>query len=302
MMIELVHFLPTFLADVASTAPTTQGAGPGIDSLFSAEAVVALLTLTLLEIVLGIDNIVFIAILAGKLPPGQRDKARLIGLSLAMGIRIVLLLSISWIMGLTKPLFAIPAFWTSVSGDGMSISGRDLILLVGGLFLIGKSTFEIHDKLEGEHAQTDESAGKKVASFGKVLVQILLLDIVFSLDSVITAVGMVQTSPDAKWVGLSIMITAVVISVVVMLFASGPISRLVERHPTLKMLALSFLILIGVMLVVEGLHQHIPKGYIYFAMAFSLAVEIVNIRMRKHAKPVALHRRYMKPESPESAN
>jgi len=302
MMIELVHFLPTFLADVASTAPTTQGAGPGIDSLFSAEAVVALLTLTLLEIVLGIDNIVFIAILAGKLPPGQRDKARLIGLSLAMGIRIVLLLSISWIMGLTKPLFEIPAFWTSVSGDGMSISGRDLILVVGGLFLIGKSTFEIHDKLEGEHAHTDEIAGKKVASFGKVLVQILLLDMVFSLDSVITAVGMVQTSPDAKWVGLSIMITAVVISVVVMLFASGPIARLVERHPTLKMLALSFLILIGVMLVVEGLHQHIPKGYIYFAMAFSLAVEFVNIRMRKHAKPVALHRRYMKPESPESAN
>lgn len=301
MMIELVHFLPTFLADVASTAPTTQGAGPGIDSLFSAEAVVALLTLTLLEIVLGIDNIVFIAILAGKLPPGQRDKARLIGLSLAMGIRIVLLLSISWIMGLTKPLFAIPAFWTSVSGDGMSISGRDLILLVGGLFLIGKSTFEIHDKLEGEHAHTDESAGKKVASFGKVLVQILLLDMVFSLDSVITAVGMVQTSPDAKWVGLSIMITAVVISVVVMLFASGPIARLVERHPTLKMLALSFLILIGVMLVVEGLHQHIPKGYIYFAMAFSLAVEFVNIRMRKHAKPVALHQRYVKPDAPENA-
>ncbi len=301
MMIELVHFLPTFLADVASTAPTTQGAGPGIDSLFSAEAVVALLTLTLLEIVLGIDNIVFIAILAGKLPPGQRDKARLIGLSLAMGIRIVLLLSISWIMGLTKPLFAIPAFWTSVSGDGMSISGRDLILLVGGLFLIGKSTFEIHDKLEGEHAQTDESAGKKVASFGKVLVQILLLDMVFSLDSVITAVGMVQTSPDAKWVGLSIMITAVVISVVVMLFASGPISRRVERHPTLKMLALSFLILIGVMLVVEGLHQHIPKGYIYFAMAFSLAVEFVNIRMRKHAKPVTLHQSYVKPDAPENA-
>jgi len=301
MMIELVHFLPTFLADVASTAPTTQGAGPGIDSLFSAEAVVALLTLTLLEIVLGIDNIVFIAILAGKLPPGQRDKARLIGLSLAMGIRIVLLLSISWIMGLTKPLFEIPAFWTSVSGDGMSISGRDLILLVGGLFLIGKSTFEIHDKLEGEHAHTDPSAGKKVASFGKVLVQILLLDMVFSLDSVITAVGMVQTSPDAKWVGLSIMITAVVISVVVMLFASGPIARLVERHPTLKMLALSFLILIGVMLVVEGLHQHIPKGYIYFAMAFSLAVEFVNIRMRKHAKPVTLHQRYVKPDAPENA-
>jgi predicted tellurium resistance membrane protein TerC len=219
-------------------------------------------------------------------------------LSLAMGMRVLLLLSISWIMGLTRPLFSIPAFWTSLGGDSMGISGRDLILLVGGLFLIGKSTFEIHDKLEG--AEHGPATGKAATTFGKVLIQILLLDLVFSLDSVITAVGMVQTNPDAKWVGLTIMITAVVISLGVMLFASGPITRIVERHPTLKMLALSFLILIGVMLVVEGLHQHIPKGYIYFAMAFSLVVELVNIRMRKNAKPVTLHQSYVSTESSQT--
>ena len=278
----------------AATGPVEggHGVGAGIDSLLSVEAGVALLTLTLLEIVLGIDNIVFIAILAGKLPAEKRDRARRLGLGLAMGIRILLLLSISWIMGLTKPLFSIPAFWTSLGADSFGISGRDLILLLGGLFLIAKATYEIHDKLEGEEHTPD--AAKAGASFGAIITQILLLDIVFSLDSVITAVGMVTTHPDKKWVGLSIMIAAVIIAVAVMLFASGPISRLVERHPTLKMLALSFLLLIGVMLVVEGLHAHIPKGYIYFAMAFSLGVELLNMRLRKApAKPVHLHQSYV---------
>ena len=279
------------LLAAATTAPA-EGQAAGITSLMSVEAVVALVTLTLLEIVLGIDNIVFIAILAGKLPEDQRDKARRLGLGLAMGIRILLLLSISWIMGLTKPLFSIPAFWTSLGSDAFGVSGRDLILLLGGLFLIGKSTYEIHDKLEGdEHAEGMKPAA---ASFSAIIMQILLLDIVFSLDSVITAVGMVTTDPDKKWVGLTIMITAVVIAVGVMLFAAGPISRIVERHPTLKMLALSFLLLIGVMLVIEGLHAHIPKGYIYFAMAFSVAVEMLNMRLRRVSKPVHLHQGYVK--------
>jgi predicted tellurium resistance membrane protein TerC len=283
----------SFLSAVPATGPAEGGHGAGIESLASVEAAVALLTLTLLEIVLGIDNIVFIAILAGKLPAERRDRARRLGLGLAMGIRILLLLSISWIMGLTRPLFSIPAFWTSLGADSFGISGRDLILLVGGLFLIAKATYEIHDKLEGE--EHTPGVGKAAATFGAIIVQILLLDIVFSLDSVITAVGMVTTHPDKKWVGLSIMIAAVIIAVAVMLFASGPISRLVERHPTLKMLALSFLLLIGVMLVVEGLHAHIPKGYIYFAMAFSLVVELLNMRLRRGpaAKPVHLHQSYV---------
>jgi predicted tellurium resistance membrane protein TerC len=268
-------------------------ASAGIDSLWSAQAIIALLTLTALEIVLGIDNIVFIAILAGKLPAEQRDRARTVGLALAMGIRILLLLSIAWIMGLTRPLFSIPAIWTGAEGDALGISGRDLILLIGGLFLIAKSTYEIHDKLEGESHSHGGGAAPNAAGFKSVITQILLLDIVFSLDSVITAVGMVTTHPDKKWVGLSIMIAAVIIAVAVMLFASGPISRVVERHPTLKMLALSFLLLIGVMLVVEGVHQHIPKGYIYFAMAFSLGVEIINMRVRKTATPVHLHQSYV---------
>ena len=270
----------------ATTQAAGYGVGAGLTSLFSIEAIIALLTLTALEIVLGIDNIVFIAILAGKLPEHQRDKARRVGLSLAMGIRILLLLSIAWIMGLVNPLFHIPVFWTSEGGQ-FGISGRDLILLIGGLFLIGKSTFEIHDKLEGsEHGH---GAGKVAASFGAVIVQILLLDIVFSLDSVITAVGMVRTDPSHKWIGLTVMITAVVIAVGVMLVAAGPVAGFVERHPTMKMLALSFLLLIGVMLVVEGLHGHIPKGYIYFAMAFSLLVELMNMRLRKVGQPLHLH-------------
>ena len=282
----------TSLCTLTLAAATTQGAdGAGLTSLFSAEALVALVTLTALEIVLGIDNIVFIAILAAKLPPEQQNRARTLGLALAMGMRILLLLSISWIMGLVRPLVFIPMFWSTASGDTFGFSGRDLILLLGGLFLIGKSTYEIHDKLEGDehgHAST-----KPLASFGSVIVQILLLDLVFSLDSVITAVGMVQTDPAHRWVGLTVMIAAVVIAVGVMLVSAGPVAGFVERHPTVKMLALSFLLLIGVMLVVEGLHGHIPKGYIYFAMAFSLGVELMNMRLRKVYKPVKLHQSYV---------
>jgi predicted tellurium resistance membrane protein TerC len=242
------------------------------DWVSSAEGWVALGTLTVLEIVLGIDNIVFISILAGKLRVEERERARKVGLALAMFIRIALLLSITWVMGLTEPIFTV---WET------EISGRDLILLIGGLFLIAKSTHEIHDKLEG----TEGEASKKVAaSFAAVIVQILLLDIVFSLDSVITAVGMAEE--------VSIMILAVVVAVGVMLVSAGPISEFVERHPTVKMLALSFLILIGVSLIGEGLDQHIPKGYIYFAMAFSVFVEMINLRVRKKSEPVHLHQSY----------
>ena len=238
----------------------------------SAEGWVALLTLTVLEIVLGIDNIIFISILAGKLPTGERERARVTGLSLAMLIRIALLLSITWVMGLTMPLFAMFA---------REISGRDLILLIGGLFLIGKSTHEIHSNLEGEEGH---ESGRARASFASTIIQILLLDIVFSLDSVITAVGMAED--------VSIMILAVVIAVAVMLVASKPIAAFVERHPTVKMLALSFLLLIGVSLVGEGFDQHIPKGYIYFAMGFSVFVEMINIRVRGKSRPVHLHSPY----------
>jgi predicted tellurium resistance membrane protein TerC len=235
----------------------------------SGEGWIALLTLTVLEIVLGIDNIVFISILAGKLPVHQRERARKVGLSLAMFIRIALLLSITWVMGLTAPLFALL---------GQEVSGRDLILIGGGLFLLGKSTFEIHDKLEGEEEHT---AARAVASFAGVIFQILLLDIVFSLDSVITAVGMAED--------VAIMILAVVVAVGVMLLSAGSISEFVERHPTVKMLALSFLLLIGVSLIAEGLDQHIPKGYIYFAMGFSVFVEMINLRIRGKGTPVHLH-------------
>ena len=237
----------------------------------TAEGWIALATLTVLEIVLGIDNIVFISILAGKLRHEQRDRARRVGLSLAMFIRVALLLSITWVMGLTEPLFTL----------GKEISGRDLILLIGGLFLIAKATHEIHDKLEGAEG---EASAKVAASFAAVIVQILLLDIVFSLDSVITAVGMVEQ--------VSIMILAVIIAVGVMLVSAGPISEFVERHPTVKMLALSFLLLIGVSLIGEGLDQHIPKGYIYFAMGFSIFVEMINLRVRKKSEPVHLHQSY----------
>jgi len=238
----------------------------------TAEGWIALVTLTVLEIVLGIDNIVFISILAGKLPEELRARARKVGLSLAMLMRIALLLSITWVMRLTTPLF---------SAVGQEISGRDLILIIGGLFLLAKSTHEIHDKLEGEEGH---SSAKVVSSFNTVIVQILLLDIVFSLDSVITAVGMAED--------VVVMILAVIIAVGVMLVSAGTISDFVDRHPTVKMLALSFLLLIGVSLVAEGLDQHIPKGYIYFAMSFSVFVEMINLRVRARSKPVHLHQPY----------
>jgi predicted tellurium resistance membrane protein TerC len=239
-----------------------------MDLLLAPETWIALLTLTALEVVLGIDNVIFISILASKLPENQQGKARRVGLAAAMLTRLALLGTLAWIIGLTKPLFAL---------GGFTVSGRDLILIGGGLFLIAKSTSEIHDKLEG---QTGHGTAKLVPSFSKVIVQIMLLDIVFSLDSVITAVGMV----DHIWV----MAAAVVIAVGIMMWSAEPISRFVHRHPSIKMLALSFLLLIGFTLVVEGLHQHIAKAYIYFAMAFSLFVELLNIRVRTKAKPVEL--------------
>jgi predicted tellurium resistance membrane protein TerC len=238
----------------------------------SLEGWIALGTLTVLEIVLGIDNIVFISILAGKLRKEDRERARKVGLSLAMFIRILLLLSITWVMGLTAPLFTVLE---------REISGRDLILIIGGLFLIGKSTLEIHEKLEGVEGH---SSAKVAKSFASVIVQILLLDIVFSLDSVITAVGMAED--------VAVMILAVIIAVGVMLLSSGAISDFVDRHPTVKILALSFLVLIGVSLLGEGLDQHIPKGYIYFAMAFSVLVEMINLRIRSKVDPIQLHQPY----------
>ena len=235
---------------------------------------VALITLTALEIVLGIDNIIFISILSSKLPADQQGRARVVGLGAAMVMRILLLFTISWVIGLTAPIFTIL---------GMEVSGRDIILIGGGLFLIGKSTLEIHHRLEGEEEQTGR--GVKAASFAGVIVQIMLLDIVFSLDSVITAVGMA----DDLWV----MIAAVVIAVGVMMLSAGPISDFVNRHPTVKILALSFLLLIGTSLVAEGLEFHIPKGYIYFAMAFSVFVELINLRVRGQAEqPVQLREPY----------
>ncbi|MDF3059472.1 MAG: hypothetical protein K0R17_3687 [Rariglobus sp.] len=233
---------------------------------------ISLLTLTLLEVVLGIDNIIFISILAGKLPKDQQPRARKLGLSLALITRILLLCSITWLMKLTTDLFTLP-----ILKEG--ISGKDLILLVGGLFLIGKSVVEIHEKLEGEEGHANPVKGK--TKFAGVIVQILLLDIVFSLDSVITAVGMADN--------IGVMIAAVIIALGVMLVFAGAISDFVNHHPTLKMLALSFLILIGVTLVGESLGQHIPKGYIYFSMAFAFAVEMLNLRLRAQAvKPVEL--------------
>jgi predicted tellurium resistance membrane protein TerC len=238
------------------------------DWMNGAEGWIALLTLTVLEIVLGIDNIVFISILAGKLRKEDRERARRWGLSLAMITRLGLLLAITWVMGLTAPILTVL---------GNVISGRDLILLAGGLFLIAKSTHEIHDKLEGTEG---EGTTRAVASFSGVITQILILDIVFSLDSVITAVGMAEH--------VSIMMAAVIIAVVVMLVSSRAIGDFVEQHPTVKMLALSFLLLIGVSLLGEGLDQHIPKGYIYFAMGFSVFVEMINLRVRAKSEPVHL--------------
>lgn len=237
---------------------------------------ISLITLTFLEIVLGIDNIVFISILAGKLPEEQRRKARQLGLSLALITRVLLLIGLAWMVRLTKPLFEV-----NFLGFHMPISGRDLILISGGLFLLAKSTHEIHGKLEGE----DGEVTKRIPpTFTSVIIQILLLDIVFSLDSVITAVGMVRQ--------IGVMIAAVVLAMIFMLIFVGRISGFIEKHPTLKMLALSFLLLIGFVLVAEGFHQHISKGYIYFAMAFSVGVEWLNIRLRVKQQRVELHQPY----------
>ncbi len=241
-----------------------------MDWLLNPETWVALATLTALEIVLGIDNIIFISILTGKLPAEQQARGRSVGLALAMLMRIGLLFSLSWVMGLTKPLFEILKH---------EVSGRDLILILGGLFLLAKSTHEIHDKLEGEEAHGGAGGGK--GAFWPIIIQIMLLDIVFSLDSVITAVGMSNQ--------IAVMVAAVMIAVGVMMVFSGAISRFVHNHPTVKILALSFLLLIGVNLIAEGFHQHIPKGYVYFAMAFSLFVEMLNLRIRgPKAQPVEL--------------
>ncbi len=241
---------------------------------------ISLITLTFLEIVLGIDNIIFISIMASKLPANKQKKARQLGLALAMITRVLLLLSLSWIMTLTSPLFNIGE-WIALTDSELlkqfAISGRDLILIIGGLFLIYKSTSEIHDKLEGADHQVETRA---VITFTGVIVQILLLDIVFSLDSVITAVGMANH--------IEVMIAAVIIAVLVMMLSAGGISDFVNNHPTVKMLALSFLLLIGVSLLAEGFDQHIPKGYIYFAMAFSVLVEMLNLKMNKGKKPVHL--------------
>jgi predicted tellurium resistance membrane protein TerC len=233
---------------------------------------IALATLTFLEIVLGVDNVIFISILSGKLPADQQPRARKLGLLGAMVTRVMLLFSLAWIIRLTEPWFRVV---------GQEISGRDLILIGGGLFLISKSTYEIHDKLEGEEGH---ASNRVAASFASVIVQIMLLDIVFSLDSVITAVGMV----DELWV----MIAAVMISVGIMMASAEAISAFVHRHPTVKMLALSFLLLIGMSLILEGFDQHVRKGYIYFAMGFSVFVEMINLRLRKSRRPVHLHERY----------
>jgi predicted tellurium resistance membrane protein TerC len=246
------------------------------DWISSPEGWIALITLTVLEIVLGVDNIIFISILSGKLPQHQQDRARRIGLLLAMLMRVALLFSIAWVARLKEPLFAV---------FGHGVAGRDLVLILGGLFLLAKSTHEIHENLEGEG---EHGKARAVASLAGVLVQIMLLDIVFSLDSVITAIGMADH--------LSVMILAVMIAVGVMMVAAGSISRFVERHPTVKMLALSFLLLIGMSLILDGVGQHVPKGYIYFAMGFSVFVEMINLRVRKKSEPVALRRRFGRPE------
>jgi predicted tellurium resistance membrane protein TerC len=243
-----------------------------MDAFLSSEGLLALITLTFLEVILGVDNVIFISILSGKLPHDQQGRARRTGLLAAMLMRIALLLSIAWIIRLTAPFFTVL---------GRGISGRDLILIVGGLFLLGKATLEIHERLEGEEGGGPTRAAP---SFSAVIAQIMLLDIVFSLDSVITAVGMADD--------VSVMVAAVVLAVVIMMFAAEPISRFVNRHPTVKVLALSFLLLIGVSLIGDGLGVHVPKGYIYFAMGFSVFVEMINLRVRHAGHPVKLHQPY----------
>jgi len=246
-----------------------------MEQLFEPAIWAALLTLTALEVVLGVDNVVFISILASKLRTDQQERARRVGLTLAMFMRIGLLLTLSWIIGLTAPLLIVL---------GNELSGRDLILIAGGLFLLGKSTSEIHELLEGDEADRD---GRTAASFGSVIAQILALDVVFSLDSVLTAVGLAEQ--------LWVMIVAIVVAVGIMLVSSGYIAGFVNKHPTLKMLAHSFLLLIGTSLIAEGLDVHVPRGYLYFAMAFSVFVEFLNMRLRaRHAKPVELRPTYVK--------
>ena len=245
-----------------------------MDAFLTADGIAALVTLTVLEVVLGIDNVIFISILAGKLPAADQERARRVGLMGAMVMRILLLMSIAWIVRLTQPLFSV---------FNHAFSGRDLILSIGGLFLIYKATHEIHDRLEGEEG---EVSTRVAPTFGAVIGQIMLLDIVFSLDSVITAVGMADD--------LSIMITAVVVAVGIMMFSAGTVSGFVERHPTVKVLALSFLLLIGFSLIADGFGVHIPKGYIYFAMGFSVFVEAINLRTKRKAAPVKLHEPYQK--------
>jgi predicted tellurium resistance membrane protein TerC len=243
-----------------------------MDAFLTADGLIALLTLTFLEVVLGVDNVIFISILVGKLPKEQQQRGRTLGLGAAMGMRILLLLSLTWIMRLTEPLFT--AF-------NHGFSGRDLILIGGGMFLLWKATVEIHDKLEGEEGH---GPGRVAPSFSAVIVQIMLLDIIFSLDSVITAVGMAND--------ISIMITAVVVSVAIMMFSAKSIGDFVMRHPTVKVLALSFLLMIGLTLIADGAGFHIPKGYVYFAMGFSIFVEVINLRIRPVHAPVKLHDRY----------
>ena len=266
----------------AERAPVRQTLGMDFLSwIGDPNAWVALLTLTVLEIVLGIDNIVFISVLTGRLPREQQARARTIGLGAALVMRVLLLLTISWIIGLTQPLISIA---------GLDFSGRDVVLIGGGLFLLWKATTEVHHALEGDEPGHGEGSGRRAATFTSVIVQIGLLDIVFSLDSVITAVGMADDIP--------VMIIAIVIAIAVMLVASGPLSRFVEQHPTVKMLALSFLLLIGMSLVADGFDVHIPKGYIYFAMGFSVFVELLNLRLRRrHDPPVHLRPMLEDPEA-----
>src|SRR5262245_44790106 len=243
------------------------------DAFLTTDGLIALATLTFLEVILGVDNVIFISILSSKLPHAQQHRARRLGLLAAMGMRILLLMSLAWIIRLTAPLFTL---------FGQAFSGRDLILILGGLFLLAKATLEIHERLEGEEGH---GSAKVAPSFSAVIVQIILLDIVFSLDSVITAVGMADD--------LAIMVAAVVVAVGIMMLAAEPISAFVSRHPTVKVLALSFLLLIGLSLVADGFGLHIPKGYIYFAMGFSIFVEMINLRVRRSVKPVKLHQPYL---------
>lgn len=250
-----------------------------MDWITSPDAWIALASLTVLEIVLGIDNIVFISVLVGRLPESKRQEARIIGLSIAMGGRVLMLLLIAWIMRLQQP-------WFSIFGE--AISGRDLILIAGGLFLLAKATLEIHHAMEGAEVP---SRMKTATTFASVLVQIGLIDLVFSLDSVITAVGMAEHVP--------VMIIAIVLAILVMMLAARPIGEFVDRHPTVKMLALSFLVLIGTALIAEGIDLHIPKGYIYFAMAFSIGVEMLNLRLRRRGEPVELHKKIIAPAEKE---